>query len=125
MESARVGTTRRIFRASVRPMTAATRQICFVNAAHALTHYSLLILATAVLAMTQQEPGVFGTAYGPVLALGTGMFVVYGLGALPMGWLAGRFGRRALMAAFFLGGGRRWRSAGWPARRSRSGCRWR
>jgi len=86
-------------------MTATTRQIAFINAAHSLTHYSLLILATAVLAMTQQEPLVFGIEYGPVLALGTGMFVIYGLGALPMGWLAARFGRRALIGAFFLGSG--------------------
>ncbi|MBY0336625.1 MAG: MFS transporter [Acetobacteraceae bacterium] len=82
-----------------------TRQICFVNAAHSFTHYSLLILATAVLAMVAQEPEVFGTDYGPILALGTAMFVIYGLGALPMGWLADKFGRKALMAAFFLGGG--------------------
>jgi MFS family permease len=86
-------------------MTATMRQICFVNAAHSLTHFSLLILATAVLAMTTQSPGIFGTEYGPILALGTAMFVIYGLGALPMGSLAARFGRKALMAAFFLGGG--------------------
>jgi len=86
-------------------MDAATRQIVFVNLAHSFTHYSLLILATAVLAMVVQEPGAFGTLYGPVLALGTGMFVFYGLGSLPMGWLAERFGRPRLMAAFFLGTG--------------------
>lgn len=83
----------------------AMRQIVFINAAHTFTHYSLLILATAVLAMVQQEPGVFGQDYGPILALGTAMFVVYGLGALPMGWLAERFGRKALMVAYFLGSG--------------------
>jgi MFS family permease len=86
-------------------MDAARRQIWFVNAAHVFTHYGLLILATAVLGMMLQEPGVFGAGYGPILALGTAMFVLYGLGALPMGWLAERFGRPALMAAFFLGTG--------------------
>ncbi|MCB4821969.1 MFS transporter [Roseicella aerolata] len=83
----------------------ATRQIVFINAAHTLTHYGLLILATAVLGMVQQAPEAFGREFGPILALGTGMFVLYGLGALPMGWLAERFGRKGLMAAFFLGGG--------------------
>jgi MFS family permease len=83
----------------------ATRQIAFINAAHVLTHYSLLILATAVLAMVGQDGGVFGTEYGPILALGTGMFVLYGLGSLPMGWLADLVGRRALMVAFFIGTG--------------------
>lgn len=86
-------------------MDATTRQVAFVNAAHTLTHYVLLVLATAVLAMTQQDAALFGTEYGPILALGTAMFVVYGLGALPMGWLAARFGRKALMVAFFLGTG--------------------
>nr|WP_255575400.1 MFS transporter [Caldovatus aquaticus] len=70
-----------------------------------MTHYSLLILATAVLAMAPQAGGIFGPDYGPILALGTGMFVTYGLGSLPMGWLADRVGRRALMVAFFLGTG--------------------
>ncbi|MBU8543159.1 MULTISPECIES: MFS transporter [Roseomonadaceae] len=86
-------------------MDAAQRQIWFVNAAHIFTHYGLLILATAVLAIVLQEPAMFGTDYGPILALGTGMFVLYGLGSLPMGWLAERFGRPALMVAFFLGSG--------------------
>lgn len=83
----------------------ATRQIVFINAAHTLTHYGLLILATAVLGMVTQAPEAFGREFGPILALGTGMFVLYGLGALPMGWLAERFGRKGLMVAFFLGGG--------------------
>jgi MFS family permease len=86
-------------------MTAAQRQVVFINAAHTFTHYCLLILATAVLAMVTQERDRFGADYGPILSLGTAMFVTYGLGALPMGWLADRVGRRALMIAFFLGTG--------------------
>ncbi|WP_137179374.1 MFS transporter [Roseomonas sp. AR75] len=86
-------------------MDAASRQIVFINLAHVFTHYGLLILATAVLAMVVQDPTGFGDLYGPILALGTGMFVFYGLGSLPMGWLAERFGRPRLMAAFFLGTG--------------------
>lgn len=83
----------------------ATRQIIFINAAHLLTHYCLLILATAVLGLVTQDPAGFGTEYGPILALGTAMFVLYGVGSLPMGWLAARLGRRNLMLAFFLGTG--------------------
>ncbi len=85
-------------------MTPAARQIVFINAAHTFTHYSLLILPTAVLAMAVPG-GLFGDAYGPILALATGMFVLYGLLSLPQGWLAQRVGRKALMAAFFLGTG--------------------
>lgn len=85
-------------------MSAATRQIGFINAAHTLTHYSLLVLPTAVLVMARPG-GAFGPSYGPILALATGMFVCYGLFSLPQGWIAERVGRKALMAAFFLGTG--------------------
>jgi len=85
-------------------MTPAMRQIVFINTAHTITHYSLLILPTAVLAMALPG-GPFGESYGPILALATGMFVLYGLLSLPQGWLAQRVGRKALMAAFFLGTG--------------------
>lgn len=82
----------------------ARRQIPFINAAHCLTHYALLILPTAALAMAAPG-GAFGADYGPILALATGMFVLYGAGSLPQGFLAARFGRKALMGAFFLGTG--------------------
>src|SRR6195952_1307009 len=85
-------------------MIPALRQIVFINTAHTITHYSLLILPTAVLAMAVPG-GLFGESYGPILALATGMFVLYGLLSLPQGWLAQRFGRKALMTAFFLGTG--------------------
>jgi MFS family permease len=83
---------------------AARQQIVFINAAHLLTHYSLLILPTAVLVMARPG-GAFGDDYGPIVALATGMFVLYGVGSLPQGWLAARIGRKALMAAFFIGTG--------------------
>lgn len=85
-------------------MTPAQRQIAFINTAHTFTHYSLLILPTAVLAMAVPG-GAFGADYGPILALATGMFVLYGLMSLPQGWLVQRFGRKPLMTAFFLGNG--------------------
>ena len=44
-------------------MDAARRQIVVVNAAHVFTHYGLLILATAVLAMVLQEDAGFGAAF--------------------------------------------------------------
>ena len=83
-------------------MTPALRQIVFINTAHTITHYSLVILPTAVLAMAVPG-GPFGESYGPILALATGMFVFYGLLSLPQGWLAQRFGHKTLMTAFFLG----------------------
>lgn len=81
-----------------------TRLIAFINAGHTMTHYSLLVLPTAVLAMAAPG-GTFGADYGPILALATGMFVLYGVFALPQGWIAQRTGRSALMALFFIGTG--------------------
>ena len=83
---------------------AATRQMQLINAAHLLTHYSLLILPTAVLAMAAPN-SPFGADYGPIVALATAMFALYGAGSLPQGWLAARFGRPRMMLAFFLGTG--------------------
>jgi len=83
-------------------MTPTRRQIVFINTAHTITHYSLAILPTAVLVMAVPG-GPFGQSYAPILALATGMFVLYGLLSLPQGWLAQRFGRKVLMTAFFLG----------------------
>src|SRR5579872_1047118 len=85
-------------------MSPNTRQIAFINTAHTFTHYSLLVLPTAVLAMAVPG-GQFGGAYGPILALSTAGFVLYGAFALPQGWLAQRVGRPALMTVFFFGTG--------------------
>ncbi len=85
-------------------MNATRQQFVFINAAHGFCHYCLLILPTAVLAMARPGGG-FGENYGPILGLATGMFVLYGLFALPQGWLAARIGRPRLMTAFFVGTG--------------------
>jgi len=85
-------------------MTTNSRLIAFINTAHTLTHYSLLVLPTAVLVMAVPD-GPFGSEYGPILALATGMFVLYGLFSLPQGWIAQRVGRPALMTVFFIGTG--------------------
>src|SRR5262249_23086808 len=86
-------------------MTSNPRVIAFINIAHSFTHYSLLILPTAVLAMAAPG-GRFGDSYGPILALATGMFVLYGAFALPQGWFAHGTGRPALLAVSFIGTGR-------------------
>jgi MFS family permease len=79
-------------------------RILLINAAHMLTHYSLLILPTAVLAMAVPG-GPFGTQYGSIIALATGGFVLYGVMSLPQGWLAARFGAARMILVFFLGTG--------------------
>lgn len=85
-------------------MTPAAREIAFINVAHLLCHYCLLILPTAVLAIIEQGDA-FGREYGPIMTLATGMFVLYGLFSLPQGWIAARIGRKNLMSVFFVGTG--------------------
>ncbi|WP_264048983.1 MFS transporter [Methylobacterium flocculans] len=81
--------------------TLSRRTLRFVNVAHALDHFVLLIYPTAVIAIAAQT----GLGYGELITLATGAFVAFGLCALPMGWLADRFGRRNLLAVFFFGYG--------------------
>ncbi len=77
------------------------RTILFVNWAHALDHFVLLIFPTAVIAVAAD----LHRGYGELISLSTGAFVAFGLFALPVGWLADRFGRRALLAVYFFGYG--------------------
>lgn len=79
----------------------ASRTIAFVNLGHALDHYLLLIFPTAVIAIALE----WQMTYGELVGLATGAFVAFGLFALPVGWLADRIGRRAMMAAFYFGSG--------------------
>jgi MFS family permease len=72
-----------------------------VNWAHALDHFVLLIFPTAVLAIAAE----LHRDYSDLISLSTGAFVAFGLFALPVGWLADRFGRRALLSWFFFGYG--------------------
>ncbi|WP_336485560.1 MFS transporter [Methylobacterium nigriterrae] len=83
------------------PETLSRRTLRFVNVAHALDHYVLLIYPTAVIAIAAQT----GLSYGELIGLATGAFVAFGLCSLPMGWLADRYGRRTLLAIFFFGYG--------------------
>lgn len=78
--------------------TLSRRTLRFVNVAHALDHYVLLIYPTAVIAIAAQT----GLGYGELIGLATGAFVAFGLCSLPMGWLADRFGRRNMLAVFFF-----------------------
>src|SRR5215510_6742878 len=71
----------------------------FLNVAHFLTHYFLLIFPTAVLAIHRE----WGAPYGETLSLGTASFVALALGTLPAGWLGDRWRRSHLMVIFFLG----------------------
>ena len=83
------------------PDTLSRRTVLFVNVAHALDHFVLLVYPTAVIAMAPE----LGLPYASLIGLSTGAFVAFGLFSLPMGWLAERWGRRDMLAAFFFGCG--------------------
>lgn len=73
--------------------------LAYLNAAHFLDHYFLLIFPTAVLAI---HP-VWGMGYGEALALAIPGLVAFALATPVAGWLGDHYGERPLMMAFFLG----------------------
>src|SRR5215468_6878192 len=87
--------------AAASPEVAKLRSIAFLNFAHAIDHFVLLIFPTIVIGLEV----VFHRPYAEMIALSTAAFVAFGLFSLPAGWLADRWSRRAMMAAFYFGCG--------------------
>jgi MFS family permease len=87
--------------APVESETARRRSIGFINWAHALDHYVMLIFPTVVIGLE----AVYGRPYGELLLLGTASFFAFGIFSLPAGWLADHWSRRNMMAVFYLGCG--------------------
>ena len=75
--------------------------IGFLNGAHALDHFVILIYPTVVIELA----AISGRSYSELIALGTASFIAFGLFSLPAGWLADRWSRRNMMAAFYIGCG--------------------
>jgi MFS family permease len=73
--------------------------IGFVNAAHFIDHYAMLIFAAAVVVMAP----VFGLGYSELLPYATPGFIAFGAGSLVTGWLGDRWSRRHMMVIFFFG----------------------
>ena len=75
--------------------------IGFINGAHALDHFVILIYPMVVIELG----AVYGRSYSELIALGTASFIAFGLFSLPAGWLADRWSRRNMMVAFYVGCG--------------------
>jgi MFS family permease len=73
----------------------------FLNWAHALDHFVILIYPTVVIELA----AIYGRSYASLIALSTASFVAFGLFSLPAGWLGDQWSRRNLMLAFYLGCG--------------------
>ncbi|WP_316166646.1 MULTISPECIES: MFS transporter [unclassified Bradyrhizobium] len=80
-------------------MNSARRVIGFVNAAHFIDHYAMLIFAAAVIIMGP----ALGMAYAELLPYATPGFIAFGAGSLLTGWLGDRWSRRHMMLIFYLG----------------------
>ena len=80
-------------------MNSPSRVISFVNAAHFIDHYAMLIFAAAVIIMGP----ALGMAYSELLPYATPGFVAFGAGSLITGWLGDRWSRRHMMVIFFAG----------------------
>ncbi|MGJ4968830.1 MULTISPECIES: MFS transporter [unclassified Bradyrhizobium] len=80
-------------------MNSARRVIGFVNAAHFIDHYAMLIFAAAVIIMGP----ALGMAYADLLPYATPGFIAFGAGSLLTGWLGDRWSRRHMMLIFYLG----------------------
>jgi len=83
------------------PERARRVSIGFINWAHAIDHYVMLILATVVIELTV----IYRWSYSDLIALGTPAFIAFGVFSLPAGWLGDRWSRRNMMALFYLGCG--------------------
>jgi MFS family permease len=80
-------------------MNSPSRVIGFVNAAHFIDHYAMLIFAAAVIIMGP----ALGMASSELLPYATPGFIAFGAGSLLTGWLGDRWSRRHMMVIFFLG----------------------
>jgi MFS family permease len=85
------------------PAAASRRRLSigFLNWAHALDHFVILIYPTVVIELEL----TYHDSYAQLIALATASFVAFGLFSLPAGWLADRWSRRNMIAAFYGGCG--------------------
>lgn len=81
------------------PDAAARRSITFLNLAHGIDHFVLLIYPTVVIGLA----AIYGRPYNELIALSSTAFVAFGVFSLPAGWLADRWSRRNMMALFYFG----------------------
>ena len=75
--------------------------IAFINWAHAIDHFVILIYPTVVIALQ----AVYGDSYSTLIYIATASFVAFGLFSLPAGWLGDHWSRRNMMTVFFFGVG--------------------
>lgn len=79
--------------------SSATLSIAFSQIGHSMSHIFMLLYPTVVLALEKE----FNQSYGELLVLMTLGNVLFGVAALPAGWLGDRWSTLGMMIIFFLG----------------------
>jgi MFS family permease len=78
-----------------------SRTMAYINVGHSFSHLVMLLYPTVVLAL---EP-VWQIGFAELLPLGFAGYLLFGLGALPAGWLGDRWDSGKMMVIFFIGTG--------------------
>jgi MFS transporter, FSR family, fosmidomycin resistance protein len=84
-------------------MNAQSRHVAqyFSNVGHLLSHLLMLLYPTVVLTLERQ----FSLSYGELLSLSVPGAFLYGICALPAGWLGDRWSAEYMMVIFYVGSG--------------------
>ncbi|MGI9508526.1 MAG: MFS transporter [Geminicoccaceae bacterium] len=77
------------------------RTLAYINVGHTFSHLVMLLFPTVVLAL---EPA-WNIGFSELLPLGFASYLLFGLAALPAGWLGDRWDSEKMMVIFFLGTG--------------------
>ena len=80
-------------------ISSASLSIAFSQTGHSMSHIFMLLYPTVVLALEKE----FHKSYGELLVLMTLGNVLFGVAALPAGWLGDRWSTLGMMIIFFLG----------------------
>ena len=80
-------------------MTPSRLSQAFSNVGHSYSHIMMLLYPTAVIALESE----MGMSYGELLVLMTLGNVLFGVAALPAGWLGDRWSTLGMMVVFFIG----------------------
>src|SRR5580704_15062034 len=99
--TADVSTSERFTTADAADRSRRRLAIGFMNLAHGLDHFVILIYPTVVIELQV----AYGESYASLIALATASFVAFGLFSLPAGWLGDRWSRRNMMVGFYVGCG--------------------
>jgi len=75
--------------------------LLFTNVSHAFAHFLMMLFPTVVLALERE----WGMAYSELIGLMFTGQILFGIGALPAGWLADRWSSAGMMVVFLVGAG--------------------